>query len=90
MRHLSVYSRYIRRGSLHTVTVFGTLALFALLIFGMTDYIWFAPPMYYLFFVLFGMGSASLRIAKADADDQLNYQFNSRRSDSAAIDINLY
>ncbi|MBP3592510.1 MAG: O-antigen ligase family protein [Clostridia bacterium] len=89
MRHLSVYSRYIRRGSMHTVTVFGTLALFALLIFGMTDYIWFAPPMYYLFFVLFGMGSASLRIAKSDADDRFNYHGDARRADASVIDITL-
>ena len=89
MRHLSIYSRYIRRGSMRTVTVFGTLALFALLIFGMTDYIWFAPPMYYLFFVLFGMGSASLRIAKEEADDRLNYHGDARRADSSVIDITL-
>ena len=89
MRHLSIYSRYIRRGSMRTVTVFGTLALFALLIFGMTDYIWFAPPMYYLFFVLFGMGSASLRIAKEEADDRLNYHGDARRADSSVVDITL-
>jgi O-antigen ligase len=89
MRHLSIYSRYIRRGSMRTVTTFGTLALFALLIFGMTDYIWFAPPMYYLFFVLFGMGSASLRIAKEEADDRLNYHGDARRADSSVIDITL-
>ena len=89
MRHLSIYSRYIRRGSMRTVTTFGTLALFALLIFGMTDYIWFAPPMYYLFFVLFGMGSASLRIAKEEADDRLNYHGDARRADASVIDITL-
>lgn len=89
MRHLSIYSRYIRHGSMRIVTVFGTLALFALLIFGMTDYIWFAPPMQYLFFVLFGMGSASLRIAKEEADDRLNYHGDARRSDSSVIDITL-
>lgn len=89
MRHLSVYGRYIRRGSMRTVTVFGTLALFALLIFGMTDYIWFSPSMYYLFFVLFGMGSASLRIAKEEADDRLNYHGDARRADSSVVDISL-
>jgi O-antigen ligase len=89
MRHLSIYSRFIRRGSMRTVTTFGTLALFALLIFGMTDYIWFAPPMYYLFFVLFGMGSASLRIAKEEADDRLNYHGDARRADASVIDITL-
>ncbi len=89
MRHLSVYGRYIRHGSTRTVTVFGTLALFALLIFGMTDYIWLSPSMYYLFFVLFGMGSASLRIAKEEADDRLNYHGDARRADSSVIDISL-
>ena len=89
MRHLSVYSRYIRRGSVQTVTVFGTLALFALLIFGMTDYIWFSPLMYYLFFALFGIGSASLRISKEDADDMLNYQGDIGQADFAVIDISL-
>lgn len=89
MRHLSVYGRYIRRGSMRTVTLFGTLALFALLIFGMTDYIWFSPSMYYLFVFLFGMGSASLRIAKEEADDRLNYHGDARRADSSVIDISL-
>lgn len=90
MRHLSVYGgRYIRRGSMRTVTVFGTVALFALLIFGMTDYIWFAPSMFYLFFFLFGMGSASLRIAKEEEDDRLNYYGDARRADSSVIDVNI-
>jgi O-antigen ligase len=89
MRHISVYGRYIRRGSMRTVTVFATLALFALLIFGMSDYIWFSPSMYYLFFVLFGMGSASLRIAKDEADDRLNYHGDARRADSSVVDISL-
>ena len=89
MRHLSVYGRYIRRGSMRTITVFGTLALFALLILGMTDYIWICPAMYYLFLVLFGMGSASLRIAKEEADDRLNYHGDARRADSSVVDISL-
>ncbi len=89
MRHLSVYSHYIRRGSTRSVTVFSTLALFALLIFGLTDYIWFAPPMYYLFFFLFGAGNASLRITKEDADSQRSYRGDSSRADFSAIDINL-
>ncbi len=89
MRHLSVYGHYIRRGSMHTITVFATTALFALLIFGMTDYIWFAPSMFYLFFILFGMGSSSLRIAKEDADDRMNYYGDARRHDSSVIDINI-
>ncbi len=89
MRHLSVYGHYIRRGSMHTITVFATTALFALLIFGMTDYIWFAPSMFYLFFILFGMGSSSLRIAKEDADDRLNYYGDARRSDASVIDIRI-
>lgn len=89
MVHLSAYSRYIRRGSMRTVTVFGTIALFALLIYGMTDYIWFSPLMFYLFFVLFGMGSASLRIAKEDEIDRLNYYGDARRADASVIDVNI-
>ena len=89
MRHLSAYSHYIRHGSTRSITVFSTLALFALLIFGLTDYIWFAPPMYYLFFFLFGTGSASLRIAKEEADSQRSYRGDANRADFSAIDINL-
>ena len=87
IHHLSAYGRFIRRSSMNAVTVFGTMALFSLLILGMTDYIWFAPPMYYLFFVFFGMGSASLRIAKEDDDDRLSYYGDARRADSSVIDI---
>lgn len=71
IRHRATYAKYVRNSSVDNLcTVSGTV-LFALLVFGMTDYIWYNSAMYVLFWAVFGIGSATLRISKKEYDDSL-------------------
>ena len=63
--------------------------MFALLAFGMVNYIWSEPSAYYFFWCIFGMGSAALRVARKDYDDRVIYYEESSAFDSAVIDIEI-
>jgi hypothetical protein len=55
----------------------------------MVNYIWSEPSAYYFFWCLFGIGSATLRVAKKDYDDKVVYYEESSAFDSSVIDIEI-
>ena len=55
----------------------------------MVNYIWSSTSAYYLFWCIFGMGSATLRVAKRDYDDKVLYYEETGDSDSSVIDIEI-
>ena len=63
--------------------------LFSLIAFGMVNYIWSDISAYYLFWCIFGIGSASLRVAKRDYDDKVIYYEETSAFDSSVIDIEI-
>ena len=63
--------------------------LFALIFLGSTEYIWADNPSFYLFWCVFGIGSASLRISKRQLDDRVLYYEDTRDVDYSAIDIEI-
>ena len=63
--------------------------MFALLAFGRVNYIWSEPSAYYFFWCLFGIGSATLRVARKDYADRVIYYEESSAFDSAVIDIEI-
>ena len=69
IRHRASYAKYVRNSSVDNLCTVSGTAFFALLVFGMTDYIWFNNAMYILFWAVFGIGSATLRISKKEYDD---------------------
>lgn len=86
-RHLSFYARFLSSASVGTHAVAVTVALVALLVLGMTENVFASPLMFYLFFVLFGIGSATLRLAKKDRDERLIYYGDDRSADASVADI---
>ena len=84
VRHRASYAKYVRNSSVdYLCTVSGT-AIFALLTFGMTDYIWYNYTMFVLFWTTFGIGSATLRISRTEYDEakfELTSDHNERSSD---------
>ncbi len=86
-RHLSSYARYLSSSSVGTHAFAVTVAIFSLLIYGMTESVLASPLMFYLFFVLFGIGSATLRLAKKDRDERLIYYGDDRSADASVADI---
>ncbi len=71
IRHRATYARYVRVSSLKTLSITSGIVTFAMLAFGMTDYVWYSSSMYYLFWLIFGLGSAALRISKREHDEHV-------------------
>ena len=89
LRHRSLRYLYVRNSQIETLSAVSGSALFCLLAFGMVNYIWSSPSAYYLFWCIFGMGSATLRVAKRDYDDKVLYYEETGDSDSSVIDIEI-
>ena len=89
LRHRARYARYIRASQVSTLSPALGAAFFGLIFYGSLTYIWADMPSFYLFWLVFGMGSASLRIAKKESDDRILYYEDARRSDYSAIDVEI-
>jgi hypothetical protein len=61
----------------------------ALLFYGFYDYIFADFTMFYLFFVLFAVESAMLRVSRRARDERILYYEDSRSNDSSSIDVSL-
>ncbi len=90
LRQLSLYESYLRSSSsLLRLSNMTSLAMMSLLMLG-----WFTDvsedmSIYALFFLIFGMSTASLRISKNEYEDRLRYFGDNRRVDSSDADITL-
>ena len=89
MRHRAVYYSHTRHTSIGAVLPFSAVVIFALIFLGSTEYIWADNPSFYLFWCVFGIGSASLRISKRQLDDRVLYYEDTRDVDYSAIDIEI-
>ncbi len=88
VRHRASYTLYVHGSSVISVCSVAGVALFVLLSFGMTDYIWYSSAMYVLFWFVFGLGSAALRIARKEYDEATDAADNgSTEAASANITI---
>lgn len=86
-RHRASYAKYVRNSSVDNLCTISGTAIFSLLIFGMTDYIWYSSSMYFLFWVIFGIGSATLRISKKEYDESIIIPENDEFSATANVNI---
>ena len=89
LRHRAIRYLYIRNSQIETLSVVSGATIFCLLAFGMVNYIWYDMSAYYLFWCIFGIGSATLRVAKRDYDDKVLYYEETGDSDSSMIDIEI-
>ena len=89
MRHRAIYYSHTRHTSVGAVLPFSGVCLFALIFLGSTEYIWADNPSFYLFWCVFGIGSAALRISKRQLDDRVLYYEDTRDVDYSAIDIEI-
>ena len=89
LRHRSIYSPYTKDSQVSKLAQFSDVTVVALLIYGLFTSLWTAPTVYYLFWCVFGLGSAVLRISKHEFDDRVGYFSDGAGVDSSAIDISL-
>lgn len=89
LRHRSLQYLYVRNSQIEMISNLSGACLFSLIAFGMVNYIWSDISAYYLFWCIFGIGSASLRVAKRDYDDKVIYYEETSAFDSSVIDIEI-
>jgi hypothetical protein len=89
LRHRTVYFGYITRSSVAKQSPYICAALLCLVSVGAYNYLWEYMPSFYLFFCVFGIESASLRIAKRENDDRVLYYEDTRTPDRSQIDIEI-
>ena len=89
LRHRSVYRDYISESHVTHLSCISTATVAMLIAFGMTEYIWADQMICYLFWCIFGIGSATLRIAKREHDDRVMYYGDLTTVDSAVIDVKV-
>ena len=88
-RHISYYRTYVRNSHLRVAGGSTALVLLALLVFGIDAYIFADTTVFYLFWVMFGVCTATLRMAKKEHDERLSYYGDSRSAESSVIDVQI-
>ncbi len=87
--HRASYQRYIRPSQVGKMSPMVSVTIFSLLIFGCFDYIFADMSILYLFFSVFGIASATLRVAKQEHDDRVLYFEDEKSSTSSVVNIHL-
>ncbi len=91
VRHrVKYYSQYIKGSVVKHSQPVVSAAVCALIFYGMFSYIWSDVAMFYLFFAVFAVESAMLRISRKARDERILYYEDAKSSESAAVDIELY
>ncbi len=87
--HLSLFASYVKNSPLSVAALAGMLSTFALFSLGMTADIFSDITLFYLFSSVFGLVSASLRIAKNEYDERIGYYGTIRSDDSSDVSIRI-
>ena len=87
VRHRGIYSSYLKNSSVSKISSYTTVITVMLMVYGTFNYIWADMTMYYLFWCVFGLGSATLRVAKGEFDDRSAYFKDGSAEDASSIDI---
>lgn len=89
LRHISYYRSYVNASHVRVADGSTALVLLALLVFGFDAYIFADTTVFYLFWTMFGICTATLRTAKKEYDERLSYYGDSRSAESSVIDIQI-
>ena len=87
VRHRGIYRSYVKNSSVSKISSYTTVITVMLMAYGTFNYIWADMTMYYLFWCVFGLGSAALRVAKSEFDDRTAYFKDGSAEDASSIDI---
>lgn len=87
--HRANYYPFVKNSQVSNLSAMIGMCLFCLLTYGAVNYIWADMSAYYLFWCVFGIGSATLRVAKKEYDDRILYYEDTRASDSSALDVEI-
>ena len=89
VRHRGIYQPYVKNSQVRKISDYTTLTTVMLMAYGFFNYIWADMTMYYLFWCVFGLGSAALRVAKGEFDESAAYFRDGSTEDASSIDISI-
>ena len=89
LAHISYYRTYVNASAVKGADNTVTLVMLALLIFGVDFYVFSDNTVFYLFWAVFAICTATLRTAKKEYDDRLSYYGDSRSADASVIDVHI-
>ena len=89
LRHRGIYQPYVKNSQVSKISSYTTVITVMLIVYGTFNYIWADMTTYYLFWCVFGLGSATLRVAKHEFDDRVAYFSDGSAEDSSSIDISI-
>lgn len=89
LKHRRIYQPYVKNSHVSKISSYTTVITVTLMVYGAFNYIWADMTMYYLFWCVFGLGSAALRVAKTEFDDRVAYFSDGSAEDSSSIDISI-
>lgn len=87
--HRASYRSYVKISDVSTFAPLCSVCVFCIVAYGAVSYIFQDMFASYLFWCVFGIGSAALRVAKRETDDRNHYYEDTRASDSSAIDVEI-
>lgn len=88
-RHRVTYYPYIRKSQISSLSPAVNVATLCLISYGAVNYIWSDSSAYYIFWCVFGLGSAALRVARKEFDDRTLYFEDNINKESAVIDVKI-
>ena len=89
LKHRSIYAPYVSNSQMQDISRVVSSVTVALMVYGFFNSFWSDMTMYYLFFTVFGLGSATLRVAKSEFDDRVAYFSDGAGDDASSIDITI-
>ncbi len=88
--HRIAYRRYVAVSEVRYLSSFASVAMCVLFVFGAVNYLFSDLCLNLLYWCVFGIGSAALRVAKREHDDRIGYYSDGRSQDSSSMDIELF
>ena len=88
--HKVAYRRYVGSSRVRHLSTFASVAMCMLLVFGAVNYLFSDLILNLLYWCVFGIGSAALRIAKREHDDLYGYFSDGRSNDASSIDVDIF
>lgn len=89
LRHRAMYQRYLKESDMSLVSTMTAITTSALIILGTTYYLFENMEITYLFWFVFGLGGAALRVAKRERDDKVLYYEDTKSPNSSVAEIKI-
>jgi hypothetical protein len=89
VKHRTIYHGYIKHSEIAMISPVIAIATLSIVAFGTTSNVFGDPASYYLFWCVFGAGSATLRVAKREYDERVMYFEDAIDSELSVVDVKI-